>query len=80
MSCLVPLLDRLVLGCQFTEKWGKACGRTWRMRVFAAKVEVKAGPLVILRTLGCWHRSSFQAPLKGYPSLSGNWLHRKNCG
>ena len=80
MSGLISLLCRLVLACQFTEKWGKACARTWRMAVFVAEIEVEAGPLVVVRAVGRGHRSPFQPPLKGYPGFSGNWLHRKNCG
>jgi hypothetical protein len=50
------------------------------MAVFAAEVEVEAGPLVVIRALGRWYLSPFQPALKGDPSLSGNLLHRKNCG
>ena len=75
MSGLVSLLYRLVLGRQLAEKWPKARGRTWRMAVFVAEIEVEAGPLVIVRALGRWHPSSLQPPLVGYPGFSGNLLH-----
>jgi hypothetical protein len=46
------------------------------MAVFVAKVQVKAGPFVVIRAVGRWHPSPFQPPLKGYPGFSGNLLHR----
>ena len=76
MSGLVSLLHRLVLGRQLSQKWPKARGRTWRMAVFVAEVEVEAGPLVVVRALGRGHPSPFQPPFKGYPCFSRNLLHR----
>ena len=80
MSGLVSLLHRLVLGRQLAEKWPKARGRTGRMAVFVAEVEVEADPLVVIRALGRRHPSPFQPPLKGYPSFFGNLLHRNMFG
>jgi len=80
MSGLVSLLYRLVLGCQLTEKWPNARERAWRMTVFPTKVEVEAGPLVVVRALGRGHPSPLQPALKGFPGLSGNLLHRNVYG
>jgi hypothetical protein len=76
----VFLLRRLVLGRQFVEKWPKACGRTGRMAIFVAEIEVEADPFVVVGALGRRHLSPFQPPLKGYPSFSGNLLHRNMFG
>ena len=75
MSRLVSLLYRLVFGCQLAEKWPKAGGRTWRMAVFVAEIEVETGPPVVIRALRRRHLSPLQPPLKGYPGFSGNLLH-----
>ena len=36
--------------------------------------------LMVVRALGRRHLSPFQPPLKGYPSFSGNLLHRNMFG
>jgi hypothetical protein len=61
---------------KFAKEWPKACARPRRMVVFVAEIEVEAGPLMVVRALGRRHLSPFQPPLKGYPSFSGNLLHR----
>ena len=76
MSRLVSLLYRLVSCCQLAEKWPKAGGRTWRMAVFVAEIEVEAGPPVVIRALERRHLSPLQPPLKGHPGFFGNLL---NC-
>jgi hypothetical protein len=80
VSGLVSLLHRLALGRQLSEKGPKAGGRTWRMAVFVAEVEIEAGPLVVVRALGHGHSSPFQPPFKGYPGFCGNRLHRNLYG
>jgi hypothetical protein len=50
------------------------------MAIFAAEIEVEAGPFVVVGALGRRHLSPFQPPLKGYPSFSGNLLHRNMFG
>ena len=75
MSGLVCLLYRLVLGRQLAEKWPQARGRTWRMAVFVAEIEVEAGPLVVVRALERRHPTSLQPPLERRPRLLGNLLH-----
>lgn len=52
----------------------------WRMAVLVPEVEIEAGPIVVVRALGCWHPSPFQPPLEGYPGFSGNLLHRNIYG
>ena len=74
------MLRRLVLGRQFAEKWPKACGRTGRMAIFVAEIEVEAGPLMVVRALGRRHLCPFQPPLKRYPSFFSNLLHRNMFG
>jgi hypothetical protein len=49
------------------------------MTVFVAKVEVKPPPLVVVRTLVCWHLSLIQSPLEGGPYFCGNLLHGNVC-
>ena len=80
MSRLVSLFYRLVFGCQFAEKWPKAGGRTWRLAVFVAEIEVEAGPPVVIRALRRRHLSPVQPLLKGYPRFSSNLLHRNMFG
>jgi hypothetical protein len=50
------------------------------MPVFAAEVEVKARPLVVVPTLGHRHPSPFQPPLKSYPRFFGNLLPQNLFG
>jgi hypothetical protein len=50
------------------------------MPVFAAEVEVKARPLVVVPTLGHRHPSPFQPPLKTYPRFFGNLLPQNLFG
>ena len=75
MSRLVSLLYRLVSCCQLAEKWPKAGGRTWRIAVFVAEIEVEAGPPVVIRALRRRHLSPLQPPLKGGPNVCWNLLH-----
>jgi len=71
---VVPELDTPFQVAVF-EKWPQARGRTWRMAVFVAEIEVEAGPLVVVRALERRHPTSLQPPLVGYPGFSGNLLH-----
>jgi hypothetical protein len=50
------------------------------MAIFGPKVQVKAHPLLVVRTLGCRHPRPFQPPLKGYPRFFGNLLHHNMFG
>ena len=62
------------------ERWPKAGGRTGRMAVFVAEIEVESGPLMVVRALICRHLSPIQSPLEGGPYFCGNLLHGNVCG
>ena len=68
---LAPLAHQLVFRCELGEKGAKAGGGGWGMTIFAAKVEVKPPPLVVVRTLVCRHLSPIQPPLEGGPYAAG---------
>ena len=77
----VEAADKVHLVADFRE----GAGRQWHGAICLAfavvdgqqhGIEVEAGPLVVVRALGCRHPSPFQPPFKGYPCFSGNLLHR----
>ena len=57
-------------------RWGPPLGAA-----FPGFVRLRlADPFVVVGALGRRHLSPFQPPLKGYPSFSGNLLHRNLFG
>jgi hypothetical protein len=50
------------------------------MAVFGAKVQAKAHPLAVVRTLVCRHLSLIQPPLEGGRYVCGNLLHSNDFG
>ena len=52
------------LAASLVRKGAQARGQGWEMAVFGPKVQVKAHPLGVVRTLVCRHLSLIQPPLQ----------------